>query len=136
MKEFYLRRIERAKRIRLRVTEERSAATVFIVTYCQPEKSDLPGTWSLDDKVFNLANTNQANDYQAFIKGFEVCSKSEYKFAFAEANKANRNVNSPVHVFEMDKSDPPRELAHSEYPIPAIILLKKIEAYVKSTCHR
>jgi hypothetical protein len=133
MKEFYLRRIERAKRTRLRVTEEGSVATVFIVIYYQPEKSDLPGTWSLDDKVFNLANTNQANDYREFIKGFEKCAKSEYRFAFAEANKANRHLDSSPQVFEMVKNDQSKEPTNSEYPIPAKIIVKKIEAFMRSS---
>ena len=133
MKEFYFRRIERAKRIRLRVTEEGSVTTVFIVIYCQPEKWDLAGTWSLDSKVFDLANTSQANEYQEYIKGFENCTKSEYKFAFAEANKANRHLDSPGQVFEMAKNNQSRNLTNNEYPIPAIVLLKTIEAYMKST---
>lgn len=129
MKEFCLRRIERSKRIRLRVVEENATATIFFIYFSQGDKSDSPGTWSTDEKTYNLANSSEWNDYQAEIKGSEKCPKTEYKFALSAAAKANRHSASSI---SRHNSSLPENGQNNEYPIPSKVLIKKIEDFLKS----
>lgn len=134
MKEFYLRRIERAKRIRLRVAVENTTATIFLISFCQADKTDSPGTWSMDQKTYNLANSSHWDDYRALIEGAEECPKSEYKFAFSEAVKATRHSSSSISRLNsgLPKNGQIKKATMKEYPIPPKVLIKKIEDFLKS----
>lgn len=136
MKEFYLRRIEKAKRIRLRVVVEDSTATIFLTSFFQADRSNLPGTWTLEEKTYDLEISSQCSDYEALIKGSEACPKSEYCFAFSEAVEANRLGTSPIsrHNYSLPKNGQINLpiIIKKEYLIPSNTLIKKIEDFFKS----
>jgi hypothetical protein len=120
MQEFYYRRIGRDRRTRLRVSVINTSATIFLISFCQADKSDLPGTWSMEEKIFDLSVSDQLAEYQNLIGACEGCPRSEYKFAFAEAVKSTRHSASSA------KTNP------RDYPITATDLLQKIDDFLKA----
>ena len=112
---------------------ENSTATIFFIFFCQAEKSELPGTWSMDEKTYDLANSSQWGDFNALIEGSEECLKSEYKFAFSEAAKAMRHSASSIsrHNSRLPENGHRKRATNKEYPLPPKVLIKKIEDFFK-----
>lgn len=131
MKMFYFRRIERARRTRLRVAVEDTTVTIFLVSYCQAGKSDLPGTWSLEEKTFDLSMSGQSAEYHRLIAECECCPSSEYKSAFSEAVKANNHPASLICRYDsrLTGYDRSKKATNNDYPIPTTVLIQKIDDF-------
>lgn len=108
MTEFYLRRIDNNKRVRLRVTVKDSTITVLFVSYLKG-KFHRPGTWSLDQKSYQFNGSDLPVDYLLLIDGYETCTKAEFRSA-----KTNAVKSKPL-----------------SYLLPADEVLNKIKIFMK-----
>lgn len=138
MKSFYFRRIERDRRTRLRVAVEDSTATIFLVSYCRKDKSDLPGTWSMEERIYDLSACDQSAEYQRLIGECECCPQSEYQSAFSEALKGNSlSRYSDNHSdFRLPQWRRRTKTAKMDYPIPATLVIQKIDDFLKAAGKR
>lgn len=132
MQEFYFRRIEEAKRVRLRVIVVELSVTVLFVTYLPSAKIRHTGSWLLEQKFYDLCVMEQSAEYSSLIGDCENCSRSEYRSALSAAIRVN---GLPASL--LDSNDFSEVLNNTiknkDYPLPSHVLLKRIEDFLKSS---
>jgi len=128
---FYLCRIEKEKRTRIKISFEKSLAMAIFVTCHPPKSAGLPFTWEITTASWQTEVEGERNIVEQMLSTYQKEEMRNFKVAISEATKYNKRLIKEKKLSDETQAPRPRFIGYTPI-ISTEEIIKKVVSFKES----